>query len=256
MIADTGKQIKEAELLLNASSLAYITILSIIPLLAVSFSIFQAFGGMQKLYAVIEPLIIQNLAEGSDEHAMTAIRGFISNIHAGALGAGGLVALIFTSMSMLSNAEKAINRVWRAPFTRTLFQRVASYWLFITLGPLALAFAVGFATTQDYPISRFLPNGGGIFIITTAIFYFIYKYVPHRHVNPRAAGLAAVVTAIGWNIARLAYQIYNRNVMTYNKIYGSLGAIPILLLWIYILWLIVLSGAALTVAIQKRFDPL
>jgi membrane protein len=245
----------EAQLLLVASSLAYTTILSIIPVLAVSFSIFQAFGGMEKLYSTIEPFILSNLAEGSSEEAIEAIRRFIGNIHAGALGVGGFIGLVLTTMSMLSSIEKAINKVWKTTTNRPLFNRIASYWFFVTLGPLALSVIVGAVGSADFSlISKFLPGGTGIFVITALGFAIVYKYVPNRHVHWIPAVFSGVVTAMFWNIARIGYALYTTKVVSYSKIYGSLGAIPILLLWIYIVWVIILSGAALSAALQKRFE--
>lgn len=251
---DIRKQVHDAQLLLAASSLAYTTILSIIPVLALSFSIFQAFGGMEKLYATIEPMIIHYLAEGASDDAIQAIRGFITRIHAGALGATGLVGTIITSMLLLSSGETAINRVWKAPIHRSLFQRISAYWLFITLGPLALAVSVGVATSYKIPLTHLLPSGTGIFILTTLIFFLIYKFVPNRKVDWKPALIASTITAVFWNLARWGYALYTKEIVTYNKIYGSLAAIPILLVWIYIIWLIILTGAAVTAALQKRFD--
>src|SRR5687768_455968 len=91
---DTWYHIREAQIPLVASSLAYTTILSVIPLLAVSFAIFKAFGGLEKLYAVIEPMVLEYLAESASREAMQAIQGFIGKIHAGKVGAGGLIGLI------------------------------------------------------------------------------------------------------------------------------------------------------------------
>lgn len=237
-----------------ASSLSYTTVLSIIPVLAVSFSIFQAFGGMSKLYATIEPFILQNLAEGSSDEAMEAIRKFIGNIHAGAVGAGGLVGLIVSCMSMLGGAEKGIHQVWGVPNTRSFFHRIAAYWLIITLGPLALAIGLGFATSSDLPLQSILPSGTGIFGVTILLFFLIFKYVPSTRVNSTAALISAALTAVAWNLARILYGFYNAKVLTNSKIYGSLAAIPILLLWIFIAWLIVLTGSAFSVALHRRFN--
>ena len=241
---------------MRASSLAYTTILSIIPVLAVSFSIFHAFGGLEKLYGTIEPFIIENLAESASEDAMKAIRTFLSNIHAGAIGGVGFVGLIFTCMSLLFTIEKAINQVWKAPMKRTFFQRVSSYWLLITLGPLALAILVGFASSASLPMAHYLPNHVGVFVITAAIFSLTFKYVPHRPLQWMPAITAGAVTALGWNLARAGFAIYTKQVVSYSKIYGSLGAIPLLLLWIYICWVVVLAGAALSAALQGRLDSL
>lgn len=252
IIKDVIDQFQEAQLLTVASSLAYTTILSIIPLLAVSFAIFQAFGGVEKIYQVLEPIILSNLAHGVSDDAIDTIHKFINNTHAGALGIGGLIGLIFTSMSLLFSAEKAIHTVWQTKITRSIFQRIASYWLFITLGPLGLAIAVGIATSSNFPLSKLFPSGTGLFLIAVGIFFSVYKWAPQARVKWQFALISAFFTAVLWNLARLGYTIYTDHVVTYSKIYGSLGAIPILLLWIYILWVIILTGVALTAALQKR----
>jgi len=252
IIQDTLHQIRQAQLLMIASSLAYTTILSIIPLLAVSFAVFQAFGGMQKVYEVIEPLILSNLAEGTGHEVIDFMRSFIANIHTGVLGLTGFIGLIITTMSLLLSIEKSINKVWETKISRHFFHRVAIYWFIITIGPLALSIAVGLATSQDIPIWKIFPQGSGLYIIAVGIFYSIYKWTPQTRVDWRSALISSVITAIVWNVARSCYSIYTSQVLTYHKIYGSLGAIPIVLLWIYILWIIVLSGVALTVALQKN----
>jgi membrane protein len=252
-LIDTIRKIKETDTPRAASALAYTTILSIIPLLAVSFSIFKAFGGLDKLYGAIEPFIFENLAEGSDEKTLEMLRSFVGNIHAGTLGAGGMLGLLLTSMSMLSSIEKSINKVWQVPIRKTLFQRVSAYWFFITLGPLALSMAIGTATALDVPMKKYLPSGLPFFAILIAIFYGMYKYVPHRRVHWKAAMVSAFLTSLSWVAAKMVYGIYVRKVVTYSKIYGSLGAIPIFLLWIYVAWLVILSGAALSSSLQSHF---
>ncbi|MBN21639.1 MAG: hypothetical protein CL678_10170 [Bdellovibrionaceae bacterium] len=253
---DTWKVATDTDVLLTASSLAYTTILAIVPLLAVSFSIFQSFGGLDNLYQTIEPFIIENLAQEAGSDAMRIIRKMIANIHAGALGAGGFVGLIVTSMSMLSSAEKAINRVWNTQPSRPLFYRLSSYWLFISLGPLAFAFALGSSKAQSLNFERILPEGGFGFILIVFFFYLIYQFVPSRKVHWKPAIGGALFTASFWYLAKIGYGVYTSTVLTYNKIYGSMAAIPILLLWIFILWVVILSGAAFSSAIQKRFDSL
>jgi len=248
----TVDQMRHAQLFLVASSLAYTTILSIVPLLAVSFAIFNAFGGLEKLYKIIEPMIVSNLAHGSSQEAIEMIQSFIDNTHSGALGLGGLIGLIFTSMSMLSSAENAINRVWQVKTRRSLLSRIYSYWFFITLGPLAFSVAVGVATSTSLPLSFLFPSGTGLFLMTVGLFFIVYQWVPHTRVNPLFSLTSAAITAALWNLARQGYYLYTKHVMTYSKIYGSLGAIPIILLWIYIVWVLILGGAALAAALQRR----
>jgi membrane protein len=255
-LEDTWAQIQNAQLPTVASSLAYTTILSLIPALAVSFAIFQAFGGMDKLYATIQPFILENLAEGTSDEVIAQIRKFIENAHATTLGAGGLIGLMFTSMSMLNSIENAVNRVWEVSTRRTVFQRIASYWLFITLGPLALAVGLGAATSSAVPLTSLLPSGTGVFALTALLFFGLNKWVPHTRVHTPYAVISGLATAVFWNLAHVGYSLYTSRVVSYSKIYGSLGAVPILLLWIYIAWFVVLCGAALTAAMQKRLAPL
>lgn len=240
----------QAQLLMVASSLAYTTILSIIPLLAMSFAIFKAFGGLDKLYETLEPFVVSNLAEGASDEVITHLESFIANAHASAVGISGFLGLILTSMSMLSSVEKAINRVWQTQITRSWFHRIATYWLFVTLGPLALSFVLGFATSSDLPLTHFLPNGSGLFLLTTALFFVVYHYVPNTRVHWKNSLISGLSAAALLSLARLGFDLYTVKVVSYSRIYGSLGAVPILLLWIYILWAIVLSGASLTAALQ------
>lgn len=250
--ADTLRRIQNAQLLMVASSLAYTTILSIIPVLAVSFAVFQSFGGLEKVYDGIEPLILSYLTEGNSADVIHIIKDLIRNTHAGAIGVGGLIGLIFTSISMLSSAEKAINRAWELRVTRKFLYRVAVYWLFISLGPIALSVGVGLATSAQLPLTSILPSGTGSFLIETILFFVVYHWVPQTQVVWTCSLTAATLTAGFWNLARLGYSYAASHILTYNKVYGSLAAVPIILLWIYILWVITLSGAALTVALQKR----
>jgi membrane protein len=253
LIGEIVEQISDAELPSAASSLAYTTILSLVPLLAVSLSIFKAFGGLEKIYASLEPFIIENLAEGADEQAMHAIRGFISNTHAGTLGITGMIGLVATSMVLLASVEKAFNKVWKAPLRRPLFQRIASYWFFLTLGPLGAAALIALATS-DRPLLAWIPNAVWLFLSSAGMFSLVNKYVPHRPVHWVPAWAAGSVTALFWVLARALYSLYTHHIVTYDKIYGSLGAVPILLLWVYIVWLVILGGAAIAVTLQKRFD--
>jgi membrane protein len=254
-LGDLAKVFGESQLSMVASSLAYTTILSIIPVLAMGFSVFKAFGGMEKLYESIEPIILQNLTEGASGQTMQTIRGFIENIHAGALGAVGLIGVIVTCMSMLLSIEKAINRIWKTQIQRTIFQRISYYWLIITLGPLALSFVIGLASTQGQSIIKYLPSQAGAITASTVLFLLIYKGVPNRPVHWVPAIVSSFIASLAWNLGRVAYASYTAKVLTYNKIYGSLSAVPILFVWIYIGWLIILSGAAITSVLQRKYEP-
>src|SRR4051812_14338944 len=177
-LQDTVKIVREEQVAGAASALAYTTILSVIPLIAVCFSILKAFGGLDNLYGNIEPFIFENLAEGSDEKTLDVIRSFVEGIHPASLGIGGVVGLLITSISMLVSVEKTINKIWRTPLSRGLLKRVGIYWFFLTVAPLAFAVAIGAAMSLDIPLSKVLPSGTPMFFILIAAFYGMYRYLP------------------------------------------------------------------------------
>jgi membrane protein len=254
ILKDTQFVINDAQLFTTASSLAYTTILSIIPVLALSFVIFRAFGGLERLYNTLEPFILSNLSQGTSKDVMQRISGLINNVSAGTIGAGGFLGLIFTSMSLMLSIENSFNRIWKVVNTRSWFHRIASYWLFITLGPLALSVGLGIATSSHFPLTQFLPSWSGGFALVACLLTLVYKYVPNTQVRWKYALISGFWTTVIWNLTRLGYDLYVARIASYNRIYGSLAAIPILLFWIYLTWLAILAGAALTATFQKRLE--
>lgn len=252
ILTTSWKEVQEAQVPLAASSLAYVTVLSIVPFLVVSFSVFQTFQGLDRLSETIQPLILSHLAENSGREAMAQLEKIIQNIHPKTLGLTGLLALILTCTSMISHIEKAINRIWKVQKKRNWFQRLAAYWFFITLGPLLLAIAYGAMNSTQLGKAPLFPIGTGGFVLTLFFFFWIYKWVPNRKVHWIPAFFGSVFTTLCFNFARQGYSFYVKNVVSYHKIYGSLGAIPIFLLWIYIMWLVILFGATLSASIQKK----
>jgi membrane protein len=251
LFADIRKRFLEAQVLLTASSLAYTTILSIIPLLAVSFALFKTLGGLDQLYDTLEPLIVSNLAAGTSADVIAQIQSFINNTHANTVGLTGFIGLLITSVSMLYSIEDAFNRIWKVQRDRSLTRKAVIYAFFIILGPLALAIALGLVTSKYLPLSTLLPDGVSGFLLAIGAFTLIYKLVPNLPVLWEYAATAGTFTAICWVIARWGYEIYATRFISYHRIYGGLAAVPILLLWIYIIWVIVLTGAALSAALQQ-----
>jgi membrane protein len=186
---------------------------------------------------------------------MNRIHGLINNVSVGTVGAGGFFGLVFTSMSLMLSIENGFNRIWKVVNTRSYFHRIASYWLFITLGPLALSIGLGIASSEKLPISKFLPNWSGAFALAACLLTLVYKFVPNTFVRWKFALISGFWTAVLWSLTRWGFNLYVDRFASYNKIYGSVAAVPILLFWIYLMWLMVLAGAALSATLQKRLDP-
>lgn len=245
--------------LLRASALTYSTLLSIVPLLALMFALLKGLG----VHNVLEPLILERLAIGS-EVILSAIVRYIDNTNVGQLGAVGMVFLIISVLTLLSNIEESFNHIWGVKETRTLLRRFADYFSVVTIGPLFLLAAISMTTTLEsqtfvrklldlafvgqiiFLLFKVLP-----FVVMWAAFAGLYIFMPNTRVNFRAALVGGILGGTLWQIAQWAYVSFQVGVSRYNAIYGTLAALPIFMVWIYVSWLIVLLGLEVTYACQN-----
>jgi membrane protein len=245
--------------LLRASALTYSTLLSIVPLLALMFALLKGLG----VHNVLEPLILERLAIGS-EQIITAIIRYINNTNVGQLGAVGMVMLIIAVLTLLSNIEESFNYVWGVKETRTLLRRFADYFSVVTIGPIFLIAAISMTTTIEsqafvqallemafvgeviFLIFKVLP-----FVVMWAAFTGLYVFMPNTRVSFRAAMVGGVLGGTLWQLAQWVYVNFQVGVSRYNAIYGTLAALPIFMVWIYVSWLIVLLGLEVTYACQN-----
>ncbi|MBI4041433.1 MAG: YihY family inner membrane protein, partial [Deltaproteobacteria bacterium] len=243
--------VTKKRLAVRATALAYTTLLSIVPLIAVSMALFKVFGGFSIVQEKLEPFIFQNLAIGTGEVVKNYILGFMKNLHTGALGITGFVFLILTVIGLLSTIEAAFDDIWGVRKTRNWLRRFNAYWTMITVGPILLVASLGFgAYVHSIPFASFfiylLP-----YILTWIAFFLLYIYMPNTKVHFRSAILGALIAGSLWELAKYGYTWYAKASVSYNAIYGSLGALPLFLIWLYLGWVIVLIGAEISFAMQN-----
>jgi membrane protein len=174
------------------------------------------------------------------------------------LSAVGGIALVFTSVAMISTIERAFNQIWKVRRPRPLVQRVLVYWALVTLGPLAFGLSLTL-TSQLFSATNGLmslvPFLGAVFYtvvsvaLTTGAYALLYSVVPNRDVDWRDAVWGGLVAAIAFEIAKRVFAIFIRQFPTYAIIYGALAALPLFLVWMYLSWMITLVGALLTAAL-------
>jgi membrane protein len=246
---------------LHAQSLTYDTLLALVPLLAVVFAVVSAFGGLQDLRQNIEELVIRNLSGSPDVQAQVGeyLHRFLGNVRTGSFSAISVVILIFSVMSLLGHIEFAFNSIFGVKAVRPWVTRLLTYWAALTLGPLLLG--ASFALTaglQSSGVASFVKSLGlGVVVIyalpitvTWIAFTALYKLVPVTRVRLSSAIFAAIIAGSLWNGAKYLYAIYAKHAFTVQNIYGSLAAIPLFILWLYVSWLLVLLGAQLAFAFQ------
>lgn len=232
--------------MLWAAALTYTSSLSLVPILALAFSALAGLGGADR----IRPLVERYLALDSPEIA-GAIMGFVKNINARALGEVGGAVLLVTVILTLGTIEQAFNSIFNVSRGRTLLRKFSDYLSVTFTVPLMVIAAVAVRTH----LMRVLPHvPGAAWGVSTLMiwagFSFLYVFFPNTRVRFGAAAMGALVAAILLQAGQWGYVYFQVGVVRYQAIYGAMAAVPILLTWIYITWIIVLIGAELTAAMQ------
>ena len=238
--------------LLWASALTYTTGLSIVPILAVALSALNGLGGAEVIRPLLERYLTANSPEITDR-----LMSFVSNVNAKTLGAVGAATLLFTVVLTLGTVEQALNNIFRVVYGRTMARKFADYLSMTFAVPVLLAGALGVRQI----LLKHLPSipGAGWISSSLAIwagFFFLYVFFPNRRVRFEAAAVGSLVASILLQIAQWAFIYFQYGVNRYAAIYGALASIPVLLTWIYMTWVIVLLGAEVTAAFERRNQPL
>lgn len=250
----TWRRIQQADIELIAGSLSYTTVLSLVPLLAVSLSVFQWLGGLEGLLKQVEPFILKNLSESSGVELSRHLSRAIQRVHSGALGVGGVLGVFLASTKLFTDMERAIHRVWLLKTRRALWKRLAVYWTVMFTAPLLLAATLGVLSFRGLGFLKVIPHQS-----ITALFAFIglfaiFKWVPARRVEFRPALASALLATAGLALAQEFYAGIVRSLFRFSKVYGSLAGVPLFLMWVFLFWWIILMGATLTALLQERLD--
>lgn len=249
------------DLPLRASALTYQTVFSIVPGLAVMFALLKAFA-LEPLENYLRDYLSGTLYVGTDNTRVTEfIDSSMSNVNAGAIGIAGMIVVVVTLILLLSNIEQAFNVIWGVKKERSWFRRVTIYWTGLSLGPVLLAGSLALTTWLQLQVNQRLDSGlpwiapffGSFlpYVFSWVAFIGLYYFMPNTNVNWRSAVVAGLVCGTIWEVSKIAYVHYNAYAVANLKIYGTLSVIPILLIWLYVSWIIVLLGAELAFAHQN-----
>jgi len=244
---------------LRAAALTYTTILSLIPVLAIAFSVLKGLG----VHNTLEPVLAR--VAGDSQETVGRVINYVNNTNFKSVGAIGLLLLILTVISLLGRIEEAFNAIWRVRETRTLQRRFSDYLSVVVVGPVLLLAAMSMTSSlQSQWLVQWLIQhtwlGGAILFLFRLLPYvsiwialvFLYLYIPNTRVGFRSACVGGVLAGTVWQIAQWGYFHFQIGVANYNAIYGTLAALPVFLVWIYTSWLIVLLGVEVVYAHQHR----
>lgn len=256
------RDVVSGNLTLHAMSLVYTTLLSIVPLLALSFSVLKALGVHQRM----EPFLFQFFRPMGPQGVEIAeqILGFVDNMKVGVLGSVGLALLVYTVVSLVQKIERSFNMIWRVPDMRSMAQRFSNYLSVIMVGPLLMVSAIGisatiFSSAFVQALMEIEPLGSMIvfatrftpFMLVVGAFTFVYVFIPNTRVKLRYAFIGGLVAGISWQAAGMLFASFVAGSAKYAAIYSSFAIGIILLIWVYLNWMILLLGSSIAFYLQN-----
>jgi membrane protein len=244
---------REDHMGLTASSLTFTTSIALVPFFTVALAVFTAFPMFSKLQGALQSWLIQSLIP---DNIARQVLGYLTQFtqQANKLGVAGLAVLLGTAITLILTIDRTLNGIWRVKKPRPLAQRVLIYWAAITLGPLILAASLALTSyvlsasrglVGALPISlRFLLDVVQ-FLLVAGGMAALYRYVPNTYVKWSHAWAGGLFVAAGIELSKKVLALYLDAVPTYSLVYGAFATLPILLVWIYVSWVVVLMGAVI-----------
>ena len=242
-------------------SLAYTTLLSVVPLLVFSFSILKGLGARGDLRFILEQFFAP--LGGASEQLTGNVMQFVRNMRGDLLGAIGLAFLVYTVVTTIQKVESSFNYVWRVQRPRSFARRFTEYLSVMILGPVLLAVALGllgsaerspFALWIDAigPLAWMLRNGGQLvpYVIVSTVFTFMYIFIPNTKVQLRAALIGGISSGAVWAVVGQIFTSFIVYSSSLVAVYTGFAIVLTTLIWVYLSWLILLLGAQLAFYLQ------
>ena len=249
------------EIGVRAMSLAYTTLLSLVPLMVFSFAILKGLGARGNLKLILREFF--RPMGGAATQLTESVMQFVVNMRGELLGSIGLGFLVYTVITTIQKVEASFNFVWRVERPRSFGRRFAEYLSVMVLGPILLAVAIGLlVSAENSPFAQWLnavaPLAGilGVlgqfvpYVIVTAVFTFMYSFVPNARVQFRAALIGGVTAGVIWALVGKVFTaviVYSSQLVA---VYTGFAIVLTTLIWVYLSWLILLIGAQLAFYVQ------
>ena len=248
---------KEDRIIFYSGYLSYVTLLSMVPLLAVTFSAFSLFPVFQEWRGELEAFVFKNFVPTLGEAIQGHFVRFIEN--ATKMTPVGLVILILLALLLIYSIDHTLNHIWRVRKNRRLIVSFSIYWVVLTLGPVLIGTSL---LTTSYLLSltgfeentllavrklflELLP-----YLASFSSFLLLYLVVPNTSVHFWSALSGAMIAAILFELSKSAFALYFTHFPVYQAIYGALAIIPLLFIWVYVSWIVILVGAQVAASLD------
>jgi membrane protein len=243
-------------LTLRAMSLVFTTLLALVPLIAVSFSVLKGFGVHNRIEPVLQGFLAA-LGPRADE-ITGRIVGFVDNIEVGVLGAVGIGLLLYTAVSLVQKVEEAFNYTWNVSRRRTLVRRFSDYLSVIVIGPVLVFSAMGITATLSSnsvvqalvaiePFGSILQLAGRLvpYVLVIAAFTFFYLLIPNTRVRVGPALFGGIVAGVAWESVGRLFATFVATSTNYTAIYSGFAILLLFMIWLQLSWLILLTGSSI-----------
>lgn len=252
-----ARELVGEQLAIRAASLVYTTLLALVPALAVTFAVLEAFNVHQQF----EPVLRRSLEPLGTRGPEVASRiiAFVEGLDLAALGSAGVAFLLLTVISLVYKVERSFNFTWRVERPRRLIERLSSYLTVVVLGPMLVFTALGISASflaapwvQDAVrlpgVGPVVALGGKLvpYLLVVAAFTFSYYYIPNTRVRPRSALFGGCVAGALWVVAGWLFASMVVGASKYALVYSSFAILVLFMMWLHIGWLILLVGASVS----------
>ncbi len=247
----------------RAAGLAFSTLFALVPLSAVVIALLSAFGTFQPYLEASQLDLLEQLIPAASDQIIPSLAQFSYN--ARALGSFGLALFAVTSVVLLRTIHTTLNAIWKFRSESGVWRRISTYTTVIVIGTALLAIAVvagpfvqSLTDSQSTTVSDWMNRLSELLLPPLLLFVTLVLMtilVPSGKVEPRSAAIGALAATIGWEIGKRVFVFWTGSVMRLSVIYGSLAAVPIFLIWLYLTWVVVLLGVEIAYVTQHRHEP-
>jgi membrane protein len=255
---------QEDRIQIRASALTFYTLLSVVPVMAVTLGIAKGFG----LDEALEVALRENL-QGQDEileQIITYSNRLLAETRGGVVAGVGVAFLFWAVIRLLRTIELSFNDIWGIHKARNLSRRTLDYLALMLIAPVLLTISGTLTALLSGGASRILayvpvldPASGGAlvgrvlpFVAVTALFWLLYRFMPNTGVTLKASAFGALVAGVVYQITQSGYFLFQRFLSGYNAVYGTLTALPLFLIWLQLSWLVILFGAEISFAVDNE----
>ncbi|MBT8439238.1 MAG: virulence factor BrkB family protein, partial [Gammaproteobacteria bacterium] len=237
----------------NAAAMTYTTLLSLVPLIAVSIAVFSVFPIADQVSLAVQDFVFENFVPASSDVLQSYLDEFSGK--AAKMTGTSFVFLVIVAVMLMASIDQAFNRIWRVKRKRGFMKQFMVYWSVLSLGPILIALSIA---VTSYIISLPLLSDSGVLkpagkllvfapvAVSAIAFMLMYSVIPNRPVPLKHALMGGFVAAILFELSKRGFGFYVTHFPTYEAIYGALATIPIFLVWLYLCWLVTLLGAEFT----------